>query len=158
MIKKVHFSSSALFSDPEYLASFYRTLVFSCGTTLASMGFSLALAARVDRVIRMSTTYTTLIIWPYAVAPVVAGTLWMFLFDSTLGTMTYFLKWFGLEWNHRLNGTQAMMLIIIAAAWKQVSYNFLFFTAGMQAIPKSLVEAAAIDGASPAPAARRPFF
>jgi len=141
---------TTLFSDPDYLASFYRTMVFSLGTTLLSMGFSLGLAARVDRVIKFSTAYRTIIIWPYAVAPVVAGTLWMFLFDPTLGTAAYFLKWFGIGWNHRLNGTHAMILITIAAAWKQISYNFLFFIAGMQAIPKSLTEAAAIDGASPA--------
>lgn len=138
-----------LFSDTDYRASFSTTMLFSFCTTFLSMGFALILAARVDRVIKFATAYKTALIWPYAVAPVVAGTLWMFMFDPTLGIFAYFLKFTGIDWNHRLNGNHAMLLIVIAAAWKQISYNFLFFIAGMQAIPKSLLEAAAIDGASP---------
>ncbi len=139
----------ALFQDPDYRASFFRTMVFSFFTTLLSMGSALILAARVDRVIKFRTVYRTFLIWPYAVAPVVAGALWMFMFDPTLGIVAYFLQFAGVDWNHRMNGNHAMMLIILAASWKQISYNFLFFIAGMQAIPRSLIEAAAMDGAGP---------
>lgn len=138
-----------LFANPDYRASFSKTMLFSSCTTLLSMGFALMLAARVDRVLKFATFYRTMLIWPYAVAPVIAGTLWMFMFDPTLGIIAYFLKLSGIAWNHRLNGNHAMLLIIFAASWKQISYNFLFFIAGMQAIPKSLIEASAIDGASP---------
>ncbi len=141
---------SGLFADEHYLASFRRTILFSFTVALLSMGFALTLAAMADRVIKAATTYRTLLIWPYAVAPVVAGALWMFMFDPTLGIIAYLLDAFGYDWNHRLNGNEAMLLAILAASWKQISYNFLFFLAGMQAIPRSLVEAAAIDGAGPA--------
>lgn len=140
----------ALFNDSRYLDTFLRTIGFSFSVAALSMVSALVLAAMADRVVRFATTYRTLLIWPYAVAPIVAGALWMFMFDPTLGIIAYILDGFGYEWNHRLNGGQAMVLVIIAAAWKQVSYNFLFFLAGMQAIPKSLYEAAAIDGAGPA--------
>ncbi len=140
----------ALFKDSRYLDTFGRTIFFSFSVAALSMVSALALAAMADRVVRFATTYRTLLIWPYAVAPIVAGALWMFMFDPTLGIIAYMLDGFGYEWNHRLNGGQAMLLVIIAAAWKQVSYNFLFFLAGMQAIPKSMYEAAAIDGAGPA--------
>ncbi|MFO7913225.1 MAG: sn-glycerol-3-phosphate ABC transporter permease UgpA [Desulfotignum sp.] len=138
-----------LFQDPDYRASFSKTMVFSFFTTLISMGSALILAARVDRVIKCRTVYRTFLIWPYAVAPVVAGALWMFMFDPTLGIVAYFLQFAGVDWNHRMDGSHAMMLIILAASWKQISYNFLFFIAGMQAIPRSLIEAAAMDGAGP---------
>jgi sn-glycerol 3-phosphate transport system permease protein len=138
-----------LFQDPDYRSSFCKTMVFSFFTTLISMGSALILAARVDRVIKCRTVYRTFLIWPYAVAPVVAGALWMFMFDPTLGIVAYFLQFAGVDWNHRMNGSHAMMLIILAASWKQISYNFLFFIAGMQAIPRSLIEAAAMDGAGP---------
>ncbi len=140
---------AALFQDPDYRSSFFKTMVFSFSTTLISMGSALILAARVDRVIKCRTVYRTFLIWPYAVAPVVAGALWMFLFDPTLGIVAYFLQFAGVDWNHRMDGSHAMMLIILAASWKQISYNFLFFIAGMQAIPRSLIEAAAMDGAGP---------
>jgi len=139
----------SLFKDDLYLASFRRTMLFSFAVAFLSMSFALALAATADRVIRGATTYRTLLIWPSAVAPAVAGALWMFMFDPTLGIVAYVLDMFGYDWNHRLNGGEAMLLAILAASWKQISYNFLFFLAGMQAIPKSLIEAAAIDGAGP---------
>jgi len=138
-----------LFADQSYLDTFYRTLFFSFMVAFTSMTFALVLAAMADRVIKGTLVYRTLLIWPYAVAPVVAGALWMFMFDPTLGIIAYFLGGFGYDWNHRVNGNQAMALIIFAAAWKQISYNFLFFLAGMHAIPRSLIEAAAIDGAGP---------
>ncbi len=140
----------ALFIDEIYFSAFGRTLFFSFAVAFLSLGSALILAAMADRVIRGATSYRTLLIWPYAVAPVVAGALWMFIFDPTLGIVAYMLNKVGYYWNHRLNGHQAMALIIFAASWKQISYNFLFFLAGMQAIPKSLIEAAAIDGAGPA--------
>jgi sn-glycerol 3-phosphate transport system permease protein len=139
-----------LFADPTYLGAFTRTAVFSFLVAFLSMAFALLLAAMADRAVKGATVYRTLLIWPYAVAPVVAGALWVFMFDPTLGLITYALTTVGVDWNHKLNGYQAMTLVIIAAAWKQVAYNFLFFLAGMQAIPKSLIEAAAIDGAGPA--------
>jgi len=101
-----------------------------------------------DRVIKGSGAYRTLLIWPYAVAPAIAGVLWLFMFNPSIGVATYWLKGLGYDWNHVLNGTEAMGLVVAASAWKQVSYNFLFFLAGLQAIPKSVIEAAAIDGAT----------
>ncbi len=139
----------ALFDDETYLDSFGRTFGFSFLVAGLSMAVALFLAAMADRIVKFTTTYRTLLIWPYAVAPVVAGALWRFMFDPTLGIVAYWLDGAGYEWNHRLNGGDAMALIVFAAAWKQISYNFLFFLAGMQAIPKSLIEAAAIDGAGP---------
>ncbi len=138
-----------LFEDEHYLGAFKRTTFFSFVTAFLSMGLALVLAAMADRVVKGATTYRTFLIWPYAVAPVVAGALWVFMFDPTLGVFTYVLGTMGYEWNHKLNGAEAMSLVILAAAWKQIAYNFLFFLAGMQAIPKSLIEAAAIDGAGP---------
>jgi sn-glycerol 3-phosphate transport system permease protein len=102
-----------------------------------------------DRVVRGALGYKTLLIWPYAVAPAIAGVLWAFLFAPSIGIITYFLRRMGIDWNWIINGDQAMLLVVIAATWKQISYNFLFFLAGLQAIPRSLIEAAAIDGATP---------
>ena len=113
------------------------------------MSFALILAAMADRIIKGALAYRTMLIWPYAVAPVVAGALWVFMFDPTLGIVTYTLNIIGIDWNHKLSGNQAMLLVIMASAWKQIAYNFLFFIAAMQSIPKSLIEAAAIDGSGP---------
>jgi len=138
-----------LYHSESYLDSFGRTAFFSIAVAALSMGTSLFLAALADRVIRGSGSYRTLLIIPYAVAPVLAGTLWLFLFNPTLGIISYLLDFVGVDWNHKLNSSQATTLVIIAAAWKQISYNFLFFIAAMHSIPKSLIEAAAIDGAGP---------
>ena len=138
-----------IFTDDFYLNSIMVTGIFSFSVAIIAMSVALFLAAMADRVIKAATTYKTLIIWPYAVAPAVAGVLWFFLFNPTVGIMTFYLRLLGVEWNHTLNGNQAMLLVIIAAAWRQISYNFLFFLAGLQSIPKSLIEAAAIDGAKP---------
>ncbi len=141
----------ALFSDPLYLDSLRVTVTFSVSVALLALGSALYLAVQADRVIHGATAYKTLLIWPYAVAPAVAGVLWLLLFNPTLGVLPFLMmQRFGYDWNHVLNGGQALLLVVIAAAWKQVSYNFLFFLAGMQAIPRSLIEAAAIDGARPA--------
>jgi sn-glycerol 3-phosphate transport system permease protein len=139
-----------LFNDPGYLNSLKVTVIFSAGTTVLSMGVSLLLAVMADRVVRGAMGYKTLLIWPYAIAPAVAGVLWFFLFNPSIGVIAYALHRLGYGWNHYLDGNDAMILVIVAAAWKQVSYNFLFFLAGLQAIPRSLIEAAAIDGAGPA--------
>jgi sn-glycerol 3-phosphate transport system permease protein len=141
---------SALFNDPAYLRSFWTTLVFGLSVTFLSMGMALALAVCANRVIKSATTYRTLLIWPYAVAPALAGVLWFFMMNPSLGIIAYWLEsiW-GVNWNHYISGSQALLMVIIAAAWKQISYNFLFFLAGLQSIPKSMIEAAAIDGASP---------
>nr|WP_316862600.1 sn-glycerol-3-phosphate ABC transporter permease UgpA [uncultured Cohaesibacter sp.] len=139
-----------LFEDPLYIDTFGRTLFFSVMVALLSMSLSLLLAGFADRVVKGATIYRTLLIWPYAVAPVLAGALWVFMFNPSVGIIAYWLKQVGVEWNHFLNGGQAMALVIFAAAWKQIAYNFLFYLAAMQAIPKSMIEAAAIDGAGPA--------
>ena len=138
-----------LYNDATYLASFKTTAVFSVLVAVIGLSVSLLLAVFADRVVRGAGIYKTLLIWPYAVAPAVAGVLWLFLFAPGMGIVAYALGRMGFEWNHLLNGTHAMTLVVLAAVWKQISYNFLFFLAGLQSIPKSLIEAAAIDGASP---------
>ncbi|MEZ5844845.1 MAG: sn-glycerol-3-phosphate ABC transporter permease UgpA [Hyphomicrobiaceae bacterium] len=136
-----------LLSDPHYLASFQTTAIFSFLVAFFSMAIALWLAVMADRVIKGSETYRTLLIWPYAVAPAIAGVLWLFMFNPSIGLFPYALKAFGYNWNHVLNAGEAMGLVVAAATWKQISYNFLFFLAGLQAIPRSVIEAAAIDGA-----------
>jgi len=139
----------ALFSDETYLASFRVTAVFSLLVAGLGLSISLLLATMADRVIKVSGLYRTLLIWPYAVAPAVAGVLWLFMFAPSIGVVSYALNAAGIPWNHLLDGTDALILVVAAAVWKQISYNFLFFLAGLQSIPKSLIEAAAIDGAGP---------
>ena len=139
----------ALFNDETYLASFRVTAVFSLLVAGLGLSISLLLATMADRVIKGSGLYRTLLIWPYAVAPAVAGVLWLFMFAPSIGVVSYALRAAGIPWNHLLDGTHALMLVVAAAVWKQISYNFLFFLAGLQSIPKSLIEAAAIDGAGP---------
>jgi sn-glycerol 3-phosphate transport system permease protein len=138
-----------IFGNSIYLNSIKVTMIFSFSVAAIAMSCALLLAAMADRAIRGSTVYKTFIIWPYAIAPVVAAVLWYFLFNPTVGMISFFLKSIGIDWNFTLNGAQAMLLVIMAAAWRQISYNFLFFLAGLQAIPKPFLEAAAIDGASP---------
>ncbi len=138
-----------LFADESYIASFWTTAVFSVLVAGLGLSVSLLLAVMADRVARGSGFYRTLLIWPYAVAPVVAGVLWLFMFAPSIGVVSYALRGLGIEWNHLLDSRHAMTLIVLAAVWKQISYNFLFFLAGLQSIPKSLIEAAAIDGAGP---------
>lgn len=139
-----------LFQDSVYLNSLKVTAIFSISTAALAMIVALLLAAAVDRMIKSSRGYTTFLVWPYAVAPAVAGILWWFIFNPTIGILPYFMRMAGYNWNHGLDGSDAMILVVIASAWKQVSYNFLFFVAGLQAVPASLREAAAIDGAGPA--------
>jgi sn-glycerol 3-phosphate transport system permease protein len=141
---------SRLLADEYYLASFKITALFSVLVATIGLSVSLLLAVMADRVLRGATFYRTLLIWPYAVAPAVAGVLWVFMFASPMGVVAHALRTLGLPWNHLLNSDHATALIVIAAVWKQISYNFLFFLAGLQSIPRSLIEAAAIDGAGPA--------
>ena len=138
-----------LWKDDTYLASFQTTAVFSVLVAVVGLSIALLLAVMADRVVRGAMVYKTLLIWPYAVAPAIAGVLWLFMFAPSVGIVSYALREFGFDWNHLLNGNHAMALIVMAAVWKQISYNFLFFLAGLQSIPKSLIEAAAIDGARP---------
>jgi sn-glycerol 3-phosphate transport system permease protein len=140
---------SDLFRDPHYLESFKITALFSLLVAVGGILISLLLATMADRVVRGALGYKTLLIWPYAVAPAIAGVLWAFIFAPSIGIATYYLKRFGINWNWIVDGDQAMLLIVVAATWKQISYNFLFFLAGLQSIPRSLIEAAAIDGATP---------
>lgn len=138
-----------LFQDPEYWNSIKVTFMFSGMVALSGMAVALLLAAMADRVIKGATTYKTLLIWPYAVAPVVAAVIWWLMFNPSIGILAFFSHMLGHTWNHYVNAGEAMAVVVIASAWKQVSYNFIFFLAGMQAIPKSLIEAAAIDGSGP---------
>ena len=140
----------ALLNDANYLYSFKITAFFSLMVAGAGLTISLFLATMANRVIRGALAYRTLLIWPYAVAPAVAGVLWLFLFAPSIGIITFALRSLGIQWDWVLQGDQAMLLVVIAATWKQISYNFLFFLAGLQSIPRSLIEAAAIDGAGPA--------
>ncbi len=139
----------ALFADPGYLKAFINTAVFSTFVCVLSLSIALLFAVMADRQIRGAEIYKTLLIWPYAVAPAIAGVLWLFMFDPSLGMLARGLQALGIPWNPRLNGNHAMLLVILAATWKQISYNFLFFLAGLQSIPKSVIEAAVIDGARP---------
>ena len=136
-----------LFSDKFYRASFTTTAIFSILVTLCSMIPALFLAVMADRLIKGSGTYRTMLIWPYAVAPAIAGVLWLFMFNTRVGVVSWYLGQLGYDWNHVLNGGEAMGLVVIASAWGRISYNFLFFLAALQAVPRSVIEAAAIDGA-----------
>jgi len=140
----------ALFRDPLYLKSLVTTLIFSGSVAIVSISFGLFLATMANRVLKMTTLTRTLLIWPYAIAPAISGILWLFLLHPSYGVVAIFMeKWLGIDWNPLLNSSNAMLMIVMASAWKNVSYNFVFFLAGLQAIPRSLIEAAAIDGASP---------
>ncbi len=138
-----------LFADDRYLLSFQTTAIFSLLVASLGLSISLLLAVAADRIVRGAFVYKTLLIWPYAVAPAIAGVLWAFLFAPSIGILGYVLKQWGVPWNYLLDGDHAMILVVVASVWKQISYNFLFFLAGLQSIPRSLMEAAAIDGASP---------
>jgi sn-glycerol 3-phosphate transport system permease protein len=138
-----------LFSQADYFQTIATTLVFSGAVALLSLSFALLLATQADKQLKGAGVYRTLLIWPYAVAPAVAGVLWIFMFQPSLGILARGLRNLGLDWNPLLNGNHAMIMVILAATWKQISYNFLFFLAGLQAIPRSVTEAAAIDGARP---------
>jgi len=138
-----------LFADPIYISAFGNTIVFAVLVTFLSLSISLLLAVAAMRVLRGSRIYSTLLVWPYAVAPAIAGILWWFMFNPSIGIIAYMLRAVGINWNHLVNSTDAMALIVIAATWKQISYNFLFFLAGLQSVPGSLQEAGAIDGAGP---------
>src|SRR5918995_2245464 len=138
-----------LFRQPEYYKAVATTALFSTLVALLSLSLALLLASQADKRIRGGPAFKTLLIWPYAVAPAVAGVLWIFMFHPSLGTLARPLRWLGLDWNPLLNGNHAMALLVLSATWKQISYNFLFFLAGLQSIPRSVIEAAAIDGARP---------
>ena len=138
-----------LLDDPSYLESFKTTAIFSVLVAVIGISLALTLAVFADRIVRGGMFYKTMLILPYAVAPAVAAVLWVFMFSPSLGVVAYALGKVGIDWNHLLNSGHAMTLIVMASVWKQISYNFLFFLAGLQSIPKSLIEAAAIDGARP---------
>jgi sn-glycerol 3-phosphate transport system permease protein len=138
-----------VFADPSYYKAIVTTAIFAAAVTICSLSFALLLAVMADREIKGATVYRTMLVWPYAVAPAIAGVLFIFLFQPSLGMLARGLTALGVDWNPLLDGKQALTLVIVAATWKQISYNFLFFLAGLQAIPKSLIEAAAIDGARP---------
>jgi sn-glycerol 3-phosphate transport system permease protein len=140
---------ASLLSDPNYYASARLTLVFSALVASIGLAVSLLLAVMADRVIRGASAYKMILVWPYAVAPAVAGVLFGFLFNPSVGVVSWLLAKIGLEFNYVMNGNQALLLVVFAAVWSQISYNFLFFLAGLQSIPKSVIEAAAIDGARP---------
>ncbi|MBV8121173.1 MAG: sn-glycerol-3-phosphate ABC transporter permease UgpA [Alphaproteobacteria bacterium] len=139
---------AGIFADPAYLASVEVSFVFSVAVAVLALMPSLLLAVMADRVVRGANLYKTLLVLPYAIAPAIAGVLWLFLFNPSFGIVGSLLRRVGIDWNYLLDARQALLLVILAAAWKQIGYNFLFFLAGLQAIPKSLIEAAALDGAS----------
>src|SRR5215469_3959876 len=145
---------AAVLTDAFYLASVEVTLVFSLAVGVLALASGLLFAVMADQVVRGAAFYKTVLLLPYAVAPAVAGVLWLFLFNPSIGVVAFWLRWAGVDWNYFLNGKQALGLVILAAAWRQISYNFLFFLAGLQAIPAALLEASAIDGATP----RRRFW
>lgn len=138
-----------LLADPTYLNSLYVSAIFAVSTALLSLGLALVLAVACNSLIRSRNVYSTLLVWPYAVAPAVAGILWWFMFNPSIGIFPYLLHGLGYNWNHSTSKVDAMLLVILAASWKQISYNFIFFLAGLQSIPQSLLEAGAIDGARP---------
>lgn len=139
-----------LFTDPLYLRSILTTIIFAIAVATVSITFGLFIATMANRALRATALIRTLLIWPYAVAPAISGILWLFLLHPSYGIVALGInKWLGMDWNPVLNGKDAMIMIIMASAWKQISYNFVFFMAGLQAVPRSLIEAAAIDGASP---------
>lgn len=139
----------AITQDPGYLNALIVTVVFSVAVAAVSIILALVLAVSANSLLKSRSLYTTLLVWPYAVAPALAGVLFWFMFNPTIGLIPYLLEGVGYHWDDRLNGTDAMILVVLAASWKQISYNFLFFLAGLQSIPKALIEAAAIDGAGP---------
>jgi sn-glycerol 3-phosphate transport system permease protein len=143
-----------LFKNPDYYKALGTTLVFSLAVGALSLGVALLLAVQADKQIKGRGVYRTLLIWPYAVAPAIAGVLWLFMFQPSLGLIAAWLRRLGIDWNPLLNGNHALVLVVLAAVWKQISYNFLFFLAGLQAIPRAVIEAAAMDGAKP----RRRFW
>jgi sn-glycerol 3-phosphate transport system permease protein len=138
-----------LFEQPEYYRAMVTTVIFSTLVAVLSLSIALLLASQADKTIRGTSAFKTLLIWPYAVAPAIAGVLWMFMFHPSLGTLARPIRALGFDWNPQLNGRHAMALLVLSATWNQISYNFLFFLAGLQSIPKSVIEAAAIDGARP---------
>jgi len=138
-----------LFQQPEYYRAMVTTAIFSSAVAVLSLSCALLLASQADKNLKGGHAFKTLLIWPYAVAPAIAGVLWIFMFHPTLGTLARPIKAIGVDWNPMLNANHAMLLLILSATWKQISYNFLFFLAGLQAIPKSVIEAAAIDGSGP---------
>jgi len=137
----------AILSDPAYVQALQRTAVFSVAVTALAMVPALLLAVMADRVVKGATAYRTIILVPYAIAPAIAGVLWLFMFNPSVGVVARGLRAAGVDWNPLLDGTDAMILVVLASAWKQISYNFIFFLAGLQAIPKSVIEAASMDGA-----------
>ena len=140
---------SHLLRQPDYYRAMATTAIFSVTVAALSLSIALLLAVQADKAIKGAGLYATLLIWPYAVAPAIAGVLWLFMFQPSLGLVARGLRALGMDWNPLLNGNHAMALVVMAATWKQVSYNFLFFLAGLQSIPRSVIEAAAIDGARP---------
>ncbi|OQW61076.1 MAG: glycerol-3-phosphate transporter permease [Proteobacteria bacterium SG_bin9] len=139
----------ALFAQPEYYKAIGTTVIFSSLVAALSLSIALLFATQADKNLKAASTFKTFLIWPYAVAPAIAGVLWIFMFHPSLGTLAQPLRLMGIDWNPLLNGRHALILVVMAAVWKQISYNFLFFLAGLQSIPKSVIEASAIDGAGP---------
>jgi len=144
----------ALVADPYYLGSIRLSFLFSAAVALIALSVALLLAVMANKAIRGARVYKTLLIWPYALAPATAAVLWLFLFQPSIGILAQALQRVGVPWNYTLHGGQALLLVILASVWKLVSYNFIFFLAGLQAIPKSLIEAARVDGAT----SRRAFW
>ena len=138
---------ATLLGSAAYRATVMRTLVYCASVTALAMAGGLTLAVFADREIRGRGLYRAALILPYAIAPAIASVIFVFLLQPEIGLLTRPLAALGIDWNYALNGGQAFALVILVGAWKQVSYNFIFYLAGLQSIPRALVEAAALDGA-----------
>jgi len=136
-----------LFTDPLYRDSIVRTALFCVAVAVLAMSTALLLAVFADREIRGRAVYRTMLIWPYAIAPAVAAVLWILVLNPQIGLLGRWLNRHGIPWDYKLRDGQAMGVVVLASAWKQVSYDFIFFLAGLQAIPRAVVEAARMDGA-----------
>jgi sn-glycerol 3-phosphate transport system permease protein len=136
-----------LLADPLYIDTVSRTLIFCAAVSVVSMGLALPLAVFADHEISGRSVYRTLLIWPYAIAPAIAAMLWLFILNPQVGLLGRWLNAHGIPWDYTINGGQALLMVIVASAWKQVSYNFIFFLAGLQSIPRAVIEAARMDGA-----------
>lgn len=149
----VHFvwfdNFTALFASASYRNSIWVTIWFTLAQNVVTIAVALVLAFATDRVVRFQSGYKSVILLPYAIAPVIAGVMWAFLFNPAVGPIAFFIKALGFQWDPNRNGSDAMLLVVLAASWKHICYDYIFLVAGLLAVPRSLMEAAAVDGAGP---------
>jgi sn-glycerol 3-phosphate transport system permease protein len=137
-----------LLAAPDYYQAIVNTFVFALGVTGIGVGAGLLVAALATQHIRGLTAYRTALLWPYGIAPPVAGIIFLFIFHPSYGVLPYWLSFVTTyEFNWLVKGWIAMTLVVVATAWTHVGYNIAFFLAGLLAIPTSVLEAASVDGA-----------